>query len=140
MGDRRLGGALGALLLAVAGVHLYLYAADGYRFIPTIGWLFLLTGGVAVALALSLAARPHPAVAAAAALFCAGVLGGYVLSLTLPSGIFHFEEPGVSVAGAVAIVAEAGVALVAAGWCHRARRARAAITPGWRGRRGRDRG
>lgn len=115
LSKRPVGWVLGLLLLVVAAVHVDLYAAAGYRFIPTIGWLFLLTAVVAAALAAVLAVQPIRAVAVAAGLFCLGVLGGYVLSLTLPDGIFSFREPGVSVAGWVAIVAEAGVALVAGG-------------------------
>jgi hypothetical protein len=115
LSNRLVGWALGLLLLVVAAVHVDLYAADDYRFIPTIGWLFLLTAVVATVLAAVLALQPIRAVAGIAGLFCLGVLGGYVLSLTLPDGIFSFREPGVSAAGWVAIVAESGVALIAGG-------------------------
>lgn len=105
-----------ALLGAVAAVHLDLYFDGGYRFIPVIGWLFLLTSAVALLLALAVALRPHPMLAAAAGVFCLGVLGGYVLSLVLPDGIFQFRETAVSAAGYVSIVAESGVAVLAALW------------------------
>ncbi len=106
--------ATSALLLAVGAVHLDLYLASGYRFIPTIGWLFLVTVVVAAALAALVAVRPAAAALVAAGMFCAGVLGGYVLSLALPHGIFAFKEPSVSAAGWVAIAAEAGVIVLAA--------------------------
>lgn len=129
-----------ALLLAVAAVHLDLYEGAGYRFVPTIGWLFLLTAAVAVVLALALAVRPLAVVVAAAGLFSLGVLGGYVLSLTLPAGIFGFRETGVTAAGYVAVVAESGTAIVAAVTTWRCRpgrataggrRGRVAFSPGW---------
>jgi hypothetical protein len=105
--------ATSALLVAVGAVHLYLYLGSGYRFVPTIGWLFLVTVVASAALALLVTTRPSTMVSLAAGLFCSGVLGGYILSLALPRGIFQFKEPGVTIAGWVAIAAEAGVILLA---------------------------
>lgn len=112
---------LSVLLVVVAAVHLDLYFGAGYRFIPVIGWLFLLTSASALLLTLSVALRPRPVVVVVAGLFCVGVLGGYVLSLSLPDGIFQFRETTVSAAGYVSIVAESGVAVLAGLWLASAR-------------------
>lgn len=96
-----------AALLVVAGVHLQLYAGEEYARIPTIGWLFLLTVASAVVLAVALLVSRRLIVGLAVSTFAAGVLGGYVLSLLLPSGIFAFKEPGVSYSGACSMGAEA---------------------------------
>lgn len=124
---------LGVLALAGTGaVHLYLYLDGhlpgngvGYRQIQTVGPLFLLTVVVAGVLALAVAAlagagRRAPRalaslVALAGAAFSASVLGGYVLTLLLPKGLFQFSEPGVSYSGALSIAAEVvgALALVA---------------------------
>jgi hypothetical protein len=112
--NRQIGAwATSALLVAVGAVHLYLYLGSGYRFIPTIGWLFLVTVVASAALAFLVATRPSTMARVAAGLFCSGVLGGYILSLVLPHGIFQFKEPGVTAAGWVAIAAEIGVVLLA---------------------------
>jgi hypothetical protein len=39
-------------------------------------------------------------------LVCLGALVSYIASLLLPKGIFLFHEPSVSLAGAIAVVAE----------------------------------
>jgi hypothetical protein len=98
-------------LVVVGAVHLHLYAAEEYDRIPVIGWLFLLTviGAFALA-AVVLVARSRLAGLAVAG-FSAGVLGGYVLSLTLPAGIFSFKEAGISYSGAVSMAAELVVLL-----------------------------
>jgi energy-coupling factor transporter transmembrane protein EcfT len=107
-----------AALVGIGGVHLNLYAGEGYRHIPTIGPLFLLTVVVAFLLAVAVALLRHWLVALVAAGFSFATLGGYVLSLLLPKGIFLFQEPGVSYSGALAIAFEviAGVAALAIAW------------------------
>ncbi|MCK4178093.1 hypothetical protein [Aciditerrimonas ferrireducens] len=100
----------GALLLLTSGVHLYLYAAEAYRYIPTIGPLFLMTGLVAVVLALALPLVDRPLLDLLAAGFEVATLGAYVLTLELPKGLFLFEEPGVSYSGGLAIFSEVGAA------------------------------
>jgi predicted lipoprotein with Yx(FWY)xxD motif len=91
-----------ALLAATGGIHLDLYLT-GYRTIPTIGWLFLLQVIAAFVLALALLVISDWRVAAAAALFAAGTLGGYLLSLRV--GLFSFREVRTT-AGIVAGVIE----------------------------------
>jgi hypothetical protein len=101
------------LLLAITAIHLNLYWSQTYNRIPTIGWLFLLTGISGVLLAIAEVIRPGLLVDTSAFLFAAGVLGGYLLTLWLPDGLFKFKEPDVSGWGAIAIVVEVGVMLVA---------------------------
>jgi hypothetical protein len=98
-------------LVVVGAVHLHLYVAEEYDRIPVIGWLFLLTviGAFALAAVVLLARSPLAGMGAAG--FAAGVLGGYVLSLALPAGIFSFKEAGISYSGAVSIAAELEVLL-----------------------------
>ncbi|MGH9920685.1 MAG: hypothetical protein ACRD6W_17670, partial [Nitrososphaerales archaeon] len=81
-------------LFAIATVHLNLYVGESYDRIPTIGWLFLLTVVTAFVFAVALALRPHPLLALATASFAMSVLGGYLLTLFLPGGLFSFKEPG----------------------------------------------
>jgi len=95
------------LLLVIAGVHLNLYLGEEYNEIPTVGTLFLLTVISGVVLALAIVALPRLPIEVPAALFAAGVLGGYLLTLLLPQGLFLFKEPGISFSGYVSIAAEA---------------------------------
>lgn len=101
---RRIGAAL--LLLVIAGVHLNLYAREGYDQVPTIGWLFLLAVITGVVLAVLVVLVDHPLVALAGTGYALATLGAYVLALLLPEGIFLFKEPGVSYSGGVSIAAE----------------------------------
>ena len=81
-----------ALLLAIAGIHLYLWQ-QGYRDIDVIGPAFLLQTVLAVGGALLVLAAPRrllPWAAAAGAAFAAGSLGALVLSTTV--GLFGFVE------------------------------------------------
>jgi hypothetical protein len=98
-------------LLIIAGIHLNLYAREEYKEIPTVGVLFLLTVISAVLVGIAVAVSSRPAIAAGAVLFALGVLGGYVLTLVLPNGLFSFKEPGVSYSGAASIALE-GVVIV----------------------------
>lgn len=80
------------LTAAMAAIHLRLWD-EGYRYLDTIGPLFLINGVVGslltVALLVTPARRLAP-VAAVTALFTAGTLGALVLSLT--TGLFGFDE------------------------------------------------
>lgn len=81
------------LLAAIAGIHLDLWAGNGYRYIPTIGPLFLLNGVAGCALALACLAAPRRflvPVAASGALFAAGTLGALLISVNF--GLFGFTE------------------------------------------------
>lgn len=110
--------AAGGLALAAAGaVHGYLYGPGAYRAIPTVGPLFLATAVTAGALAVAVPLARRPLVDLIGAGFAASVLVAYCLTLLLPQGLFLFEEPSVSAAGAVSMAAEvlaAAALLVAA--------------------------
>jgi hypothetical protein len=97
--------------VVIAVVHLHLYAGEEYNRIPTIGWLFLLTVISGFLLAAWVLVFPSRLAGLASAAFAAGVLGGYVLSLALPNGVFAFKEPGVSYSGGISIAAELLVVL-----------------------------
>lgn len=86
----RVGGA--AVLLATAGIHLYLWS-QGYRDILWIGPLFLLDAIGGAVLALAVLAAPSRwlfLVCAAGALLELGTLGGLLLSTTV--GFLGFVE------------------------------------------------
>jgi plastocyanin len=119
------------LLFATGAIHLDLYLT-GYRFIPTIGWMFLLQVVSAFALGLALAVVAlsgvtnarlssrqvlhgvalQQLVAAAGALFALVTLAGYLLSLSV--GLFGFTEIRTQ-AGITAGILEI-VAFVSLGW------------------------
>lgn len=82
------------LLLAMGGIHFYLWLDGGYRTITPIGQLFFLNaiGGLVLAVALLAApSRLQTVAATLSALFMLGTLGALLLSLT-PSGLFGFQE------------------------------------------------
>jgi hypothetical protein len=81
-----------ALLLAIAGIHLYLWQ-DGYRNIDVIGPAFLLQAVIGVggaALVLIAPRRLLPVAAALGALFALGSLGALLVSTFV--GLFGFKE------------------------------------------------
>lgn len=88
--------AVGAgLLLAMGGIHWWLWAYDSYQEINIIGPLFLLNAIGGAVLAIAVLATPRRflvAVAALSWLFTVGTLLALVLSLTLPGGLFGFTE------------------------------------------------
>src|ERR1700722_9925407 len=101
-------GAASAMLFATGGIHLDLYLT-GYRFIPTIGVLFILQVVGAAVLGLAVIAVPRRIVAISAALFALSTLGGYVLSIWV--GLFGFTEVRTT-AGIVAGIVEVGAFVV----------------------------
>lgn len=113
---------LGAgLLFATGGYHLDLYLT-GFRFIPTIGPLFVVQAVVAFALAVAVLAVPskmrfggfsvQQLVAGGSALFAVGTLAGFLV--TLSHGMFGFKEIR-STQGVVAGIIEIA-AFLALGW------------------------
>lgn len=110
---------LGAgLLLATAGIHLYLYR-HGYRTVPVIGPSFLLNAGLGGVAALALLCAPQRRlgwVAAGGGVVQAGTLAALLVSLTV--GLFGFTEswqaplvfPTIAVTGAGAVLL-VGIAL-----------------------------
>ena len=106
-----------ALLIVISVVHLHLWLG-GYRYLATIGPLFLLDVIFAGLVALVVAVRLNVVVAFGAASLAAGTLGANVLSLLLPKGLFRFKEVGVSYSGGFAIASEAGVVILLATWAY----------------------
>jgi hypothetical protein len=109
---------VGALMTAASGgIHLYLYGGEyGYRFIPTIGPLFLAQGIVAIVLALVvLGTRWLAAVVAAAGLLISTAAG---LLLTIEVGLFNFKESWSAPLGVASLVEElvGGAILLIAAW------------------------
>jgi hypothetical protein len=105
----------GALLAAMAGIHLALWL-DGFRDVPWIGPLFVanvVLGALAAGAVLLAPRRELPWVALLAGLLAIGTLAGLVLSLTV--GLFGYHETS---GGYVlpTIVVEAAAAVVLAGY------------------------
>ncbi|MGH9077822.1 MAG: hypothetical protein ACRDY0_10295 [Acidimicrobiales bacterium] len=103
-----------AALAGVGADHLYLLGKLPYSMQPEIHPLFIATVATAFAFALLSAVALRWWIAVLAAAFAFSTLGGYVLAIELPKGIFSFRDV-VNTPGVVAIVAEsvAGVALLA---------------------------
>ena len=81
-----------ALLLAIAGIHLYLWQ-QGYSGIDVVGPAFLLQSVIGAGGALLVLVAPRrllPVTAVLGALFCLGSLGALVVSTTV--GLFGFVE------------------------------------------------
>jgi hypothetical protein len=79
------------MLLATGGIHLDLYLT-GYRFIPTIGVLFIFQVVGAISLGLAVIAVPRRIVAISGALFALSTLSGYVFSVWAFSGSKRCER------------------------------------------------
>ncbi|QHC23701.1 hypothetical protein [Streptomyces sp. GS7] len=106
-----------AATLAVGGyIHAQLYI-DGYRFIPTIGPLFLLQAGTSFSLAvLLLVGMPPLLLRTAAAGVALGALGGFTASRTV--GVFGFTEHGLQPEpqAVLSLLAETGTLVLLAIW------------------------
>jgi hypothetical protein len=97
-----------ALVGAIAGIHLDLYAGHGYRSIPTIGALFLLNGIAGSLLALGCLVVPRRYLlptAVSAVLFAAATLIALLLAVSI--GLFGFTESTHAPLFAQAIAVEA---------------------------------
>jgi hypothetical protein len=80
----------GALLVAGSSlIHLYLWA-DGYRYVRTIGPLFMAQGIVGLVLAVALVAYPRSAVALLGAGFLLASVAALLISAT--AGLFGFMD------------------------------------------------
>lgn len=103
------------LVGTIAGIHLDLWVAYGYRSIPTIGPLFLLNGIAGSLLALGCLAAPRrllAATAAAAVLFAAGAIVALVIAVNV--GLFGFIETTRAPLFGQAIAVEAATMLAGA--------------------------
>ena len=102
-----------ATLLAVTGyVHFDLWR-NGYRALPNVGVLFLLTTITAAILAVLVLARPIRLVLVAVAAFSAASLGGLLLSRTT-IGVVGYTEAGWSQDATATLAAEVGAVVAAA--------------------------
>ena len=106
-------------LVAVIGlIHFHLWQ-DGYRTLPTIGPLFLVT-----VVLCRLDCPPHFGAAqldyrwVLAACFATGTLVANLASLLLPHGLFEFKEVGVSYSGGIAIASELAVIVLFGVWSY----------------------
>lgn len=115
--DRALRFGAAVFLLVISVVHLHLWLG-GYRYLTTIGPLFLLDVIFAALLAVVVAVRLNVLVALGAGSLAAGTLGANVLSLLLPKGLFQFKEVGVSYSGGFAIASEVGVVVLIGTWAY----------------------
>ena len=116
-------GAGSALLIASAAIHLHLWST-GYDQIPTIGPLFLVQGIAGIVVALLVAISRHFLVALAGALFAAGTIGGFLVSVEF--GLFGFQDSlsapyatmslVVESAAFVVLLASAYIGMRRAGW------------------------
>ena len=96
-------------LAGTAAVHLFLYLERGYRHIPTIGPLFLLTVLSALLLLTALVAARNLVVGVLSVGFMASVFLGYVFSATI--SLFGFREIGETAEVWLAALAELGGSL-----------------------------
>jgi hypothetical protein len=113
--DRMLRWGTTSLLIVIGIVHLHLWWV-GYRALPIIGPLFLLTVVAAGLIAAFTSVQLNWVTATVAASFAASALAAYLMSLLLPHGLFDFEEVGVSYSGAISIASELGVIVLVGMW------------------------
>ncbi|MGH8987258.1 MAG: hypothetical protein ACRDXC_01495 [Acidimicrobiales bacterium] len=100
-----------AMLVWSGAIHLQLWT-DGYRSVPTIGWLFLFQAVTAFVLGAAVVVTRHPLAAAIGALFLVSTAIGLVWSAEW--GLFGFQDSfgapfaaeslGVEWGGAVALI------------------------------------
>ena len=101
---------LGAgLVAASAGIHLHLWLS-GYRFIPTIGQLFIGQAVTGFALAARLAWTRRPTLAILSALFLVATIGGLLTSAWF--GLFGFRDGFDAPYAGLSVLVEGAGALV----------------------------
>lgn len=105
----------GAGLLGTSGgIHLHLWIASYYRYVPVIGPLFLFQSLAAFALAVVLLLSRRFVTVMAAAGFLVATIGGYLLTVYV--GLFGFRDTLAAQLGRTSLVVEAvgsGVLLLA---------------------------
>ena len=112
----------GALIVTTAAIHLHLWLS-GYRFVPTLGDLFMAQAVTGFALGLALVVDRRPALAVAGAGYMAASAIGLILSDTVGFVGIHdtFSAPWatpalvVELAGLVLMAATVGAVMAAAG-------------------------
>jgi hypothetical protein len=101
------------LLSAVGWVHLHLWQV-GYRHIPTIGPLFLLTAVATVTFAVAMLVWPSRFVGLLGFGTLMGILAGLVVSINV--GLFGFTESSSAPFAVESIVLEMAAVITLAGW------------------------
>lgn len=107
---------VGALLLVwSASIHFHLWDSVGYRSIPTVGALFVVQSIAGIVVAVGVIAFRRVWAGLAGAGFSAGTLLGFVLTVSLPKGLFDFKDSwqapfaqeafGIELAAAVVLLA-----------------------------------
>jgi hypothetical protein len=94
------------LIFGVGFVHFYLWQFASYKFIPIIGVLFLLNWVASIVLIVFVSILRRLFLTPIIFSFALATLLFYVLSLTLPKGIFLFKEISITGAGYTAIICE----------------------------------
>jgi hypothetical protein len=115
----------GALLVWSADIHFVLWHSVGYRHIPTIGPLFILQSVAGLLLGLLVVAVRRVWAAVVAAGFALSTVGGFLLTVLLPRGLFNYKESwlapfakqafGIEIAAAAVLLAGAALCLGRAG-------------------------
>ncbi len=105
------GVAAGGLVALGGGIHLDLWR-DGYRFIPSIGPLFLANAAASAVVAVALAATRRPVVLLAGAAFTLASLVALVVSRTV--GLLGFSETWTDASVQVLAAELAALAAIAA--------------------------
>lgn len=118
----------GAALVATSGaIHLDLWLGT-YRYIPTIGPLFVFQAAAALASSGALLAWRRLATAAVSLVLMAATAGGYLISVN--AGLFGFTDTFSAPLGVASLAVEAAAVLVLAGTAVLARPWRPAPRPG----------
>jgi hypothetical protein len=85
--------AIGGLLLVwSAYIHFHLWHSVGYHTIPTIGDLFVVQSVSGLVLGVLVVALRRVWVAIVGAGFAVSTMGGFLLTVALPKGLFNFKE------------------------------------------------
>jgi len=101
------------LLGAVGWIHLHLWQ-EGYRYIPTIGALFLAAAITTFVVAAGLLVRPSRLIGLIGFGTVVGILAGLFLSVNV--GLFGFKESLLAPFAVESIALELAVAVILAGW------------------------
>jgi hypothetical protein len=82
----------GALLVWSAYIHFHLWQSVGYKHIATIGPLFIVQSVAGLVLGLLVVAVRRVWAAVLGIGFALSTMGGFLLTVALPQGLFNFKE------------------------------------------------
>jgi len=106
--------AAAGLLVWIGYIHWHLWGAEGYKYIPTNGPLFLVDAIVAVVMAVLLLVWARPLTGLLAAGFTVSTIGALVISLWV--GLFGFRESISAYFVVQSLVLESVTAVILAAW------------------------